>query len=83
MTREAFEAALDRGTLETRVTDRSGDRWYRVRRNGRTKTWKRDPSRFIIPIKFRLRDTMQAQDRHFHNGEIDKWFRIRAEPEED
>lgn len=75
MTREQFEAALDGGTLETRILQRGGPRWYRVRRNGRTQTWKRSPSRFEIPIKFRYRDTMRVTNAHFSRGDIPEWFR--------
>lgn len=78
MTREAFEAALDAGHLLTKVIDRRGDRWYTCRRNGRTRSWKRDPSRFEIPVKFRLRDYITVRSEHFYNGEVDRWFRIQA-----
>jgi hypothetical protein len=74
MIREVFETALDAGQLETRV----GDRWYRCRRNGRTKTWKRDPSRFEIPIKYRWRDTTRVRSEHFESGAIADWFRVVA-----
>lgn len=78
MTREAFEAALDAGHLWTAI--RGYDtRWYRCRRNGRTRTWKRDPSRFLIPVKFRLKDCMRVQDHDFTMGVVDKWFHIGAE----
>jgi hypothetical protein len=76
MTREAFEAALDHGLLQTRIVSRGGDKWYTCRRNGRTKTWKSDASRFEIPVKFRLKDTMRVKSFFFYNGAIDYWFRI-------
>lgn len=78
MTRAAFEAALDSGLLQTKIyTQRNGDRWYDCRRNGRTQTWKRDPARFEIPIKYRLRDSIRVTDMHFNNGSVDAWFRIK------
>lgn len=81
MTREAFETALDAGQLQTAIVRREGTEWYTCRRNGRTQTWKRDLARFEIPIKYRWRDTMRVKSDHFYNGEIDKWFRIAAEPQ--
>jgi hypothetical protein len=34
--------------------------WWRVRRNGKTQTWKRDPERFRIPLKAGLRSYGEA-----------------------
>jgi hypothetical protein len=31
----------------------NGDRW---RRNGKVQTWKRDPNRFRLPVKYGLKD---------------------------
>jgi hypothetical protein len=83
MTRIEFETALDAGKLETRISTREGDKWYLVRRNGRTQTWKRDTRRFEIPIKFRFRDTMRVKSRFFASGEINEWFRIIPAVSED
>ena len=48
-TRQELEAALDQGRL---FWDRGpGKNNWRLRRNGATKTWKSDPSRFYIPVK--------------------------------
>lgn len=44
----AIEHALDGGFLWARMT--SG-RYWKLRRNGRTQTWKRDTARFRIPVK--------------------------------
>lgn len=76
MTREQFETALDAGTLETLIRGRE-PKWYRVRRNGQTKTWKRDPERFEIPVKFRFKDCMRVKSEHFHDHTVNEWFRIR------
>ena len=76
MTREAFEAALDTGQLWTRVQSRDGNKWYLCRRNGRTRTWKREPDRFSIPVKFRFRDTMRVEFQYPGNTTVDSWFYI-------
>jgi hypothetical protein len=79
VTREAFEAALDSGLLQTKIVRREGERWYDCRRNGRTQTWKRDPARFEIPLKFRFKDHIRVKSEHFNSGAIDQWFRIRSQ----
>lgn len=56
MTREQIEIALDSNRLEVQwVTGR----WHAVRRNGATKLWKRDPTRFMIPVKTGLRNAFR------------------------
>lgn len=49
MTREQIENALDSGRL---LIHTYSGKWYKTRRNGRTRTWKRSPQKFCIPIKF-------------------------------
>ncbi len=53
MTRLELEAALDSGKLEVQWANGT---WHSVRRNGASKTWKRDPLRFAIPVKTGFRD---------------------------
>ena len=55
-----LEAALDAGQLFRPV---GNGRYWQCRRNGATKTWKREPSRFLIPIKYGFRgyDVITAQ----------------------
>lgn len=48
MTLTQLETALDEGRLQVLMA--SGN-WWRVRRNGATKLWKRDAARFRIPYK--------------------------------
>jgi hypothetical protein len=48
-TRAEIERALDAGRLKARMSN--GNLWS-VRRNGATKTWKREPGRYRIPVKF-------------------------------
>ena len=52
MTQAYIEAALDRGALC--VAMRNGG-WWRIRRNGRTQTWKTRRGEFRIPVKFGLK----------------------------
>lgn len=49
-----LETALDAGKLETRMNNGN---WWKVRRNGRTQTWKTRPTEFRIPIKIGFRGT--------------------------
>jgi hypothetical protein len=50
MTREEIEKALDEHRLEVAMTH---NKWWKVRRNGKTKLWKRKEYRhkFEIPVK--------------------------------
>jgi hypothetical protein len=49
---KAIESALDAGNLWALM---GHGRYWRLRRNGRTQTWKRDPDRFRIPVKCGLK----------------------------
>lgn len=59
MTRSEKEQALDAGKLYVRIANS----WWRLRRNGKTQTWKREPSRYRIPVKAGLK-TYGALDEH-------------------
>ena len=48
VTRANVEQFLDDGLLFAQMKN---GRWWQVRRNGKTRTWKRDPDKFVIPIK--------------------------------
>jgi hypothetical protein len=71
MTRAEIETALDQGRLEILV---GPDRWWRVRRNGRTQTWKTRPGEFRIPIKAGLRVYAAITDLNMDSGT----FRVRT-----
>jgi hypothetical protein len=61
----AIEAALDSGRVQAEMTN---GRWWRVRRNGRTKLWKTRPGQWRIPIKAGLRSCAyltEANTGHF------------------
>lgn len=65
-----LEAALDGGHIEAEM---GNGRWWRVRRNGQTKTWKTRPGEFQIPVKAGLRSC--AYLRHDNLG----YFRVAKE----
>ena len=48
MSLDKIEAALDARCIEVLCFD---GKWRTIRRNGATQRWKRDPTRFRIPIK--------------------------------
>jgi hypothetical protein len=50
--RDAIETALAAGHLWALV---GNGRYWRLRRNGATKTWKRNPAKFRIPVKAGLK----------------------------
>jgi hypothetical protein len=76
MTREEFETALDERRLWIVEYQVQGRRNYLVRRNGRTKTWKTDPNRFEIPIKWKLRNTARINEK----VELNAWFVTQPGP---
>lgn len=48
ITRANVDALLDAGKIECAM--KSG-KWWRIRRNGKTRAWKRDTTRIEIPFK--------------------------------
>lgn len=66
-TRETIESALDRGVL---FAETNGRRWLRLRRNGRTQTWKTRPNDFRIPVKAGLRSTAQITHDNMNSGTL-------------
>jgi len=44
--------ALDAGTLFVAM---ASGRWWRLRRNGKTRTWKTRPDEWAIPVKYGLK----------------------------
>ena len=63
-----IETALDSGRVSVRM--RNGNLW-KVRRNGKTQTWKRKPGEFRIPIKagMALYDAITHQNTVERKGE--------------
>jgi hypothetical protein len=48
ITRDNIDTLLDAGQLEVLMSSGS---WWRIRRNGATRRWKRDASRIYVPYK--------------------------------
>jgi hypothetical protein len=48
ITRSNVNQFLDAGRIETKM---SNGAWWRIRRNGQTKYWKRQPARVRVPFK--------------------------------
>lgn len=65
MTRQEIEAALDRGLVETEM---SNGRWWKLRRNGVTKLWKIRPNDFRIPVKAGLRSCAYIDHTNINSG---------------
>lgn len=63
ITRDNFESALDSGNLFAAM---NSGRWWQMRRNGRTQTWKRDASRIRVPFKVGLKGTGAIDETHFN-----------------
>jgi len=59
ITRQDLEQALDNGHLWTLMVN---GRYWLLRRTGRTKLWKRDPTRFELPVKAGLRSCDQITE---------------------
>lgn len=77
ITRENIDALLDAGRIE--VAMRSGA-WWSIRRNGATRTWKRDAERVYLPIKYGFRMTTAITEADFRkNGALDpSEYRVKA-----
>jgi hypothetical protein len=55
--RADIEQALNAGQLFVAMGKNSAEQpiYWQLRRNGRTQTWKREPNRFYIPVKYGYR----------------------------
>ena len=71
-TRADVEAALDGGKLFLAM---QGGRWWKARRNGATKLWKREPDRFVIPVKAGFKATGRVDQTWLGRGDL-----FRVEP---
>jgi len=74
ITRENIEQLLDAGRIE--VAMRNGN-WWKIRRNGQTKRWKKDPNRLYIPFKMGFKGYGNITDDDFIDGVLaPKFFRV-------
>ena len=76
-----IDALLDAGEIEVAMANGN---WWKVRRNGATKRWKRDASRIRTPLKMGFRGTACVTEldfRHGPNGDAlnPDHFRIKAD----
>lgn len=65
--RSNVETLLDRGELF--VAMRNGN-WWKLRRNGKTQTWKKDANRVRIPVKAGLKSCGQITETDFIDGRL-------------
>jgi hypothetical protein len=65
ITRDTVDALLDRGQIEVAM---SNGKWWRIRRNGATRRWKRDASRIYIPFKMGMYGYGSIDEHDFVNG---------------
>lgn len=72
MTRQEFETALD--ARKVQVMGRTG-KWYDIRRNGATQTWKTRPDEFSTPVKVGFRECFRVTERELSLNAAD--YRIR------
>lgn len=63
MSQQEIEEALDRGLLEVNIRE---GKWWKVRRNGKTQTWKTRPNDYRIPAKTGFRTTFQITPDKIH-----------------
>lgn len=63
ITRENIDRLLDNGCIEVKMINGN---WWKIRRNGKTRLWKRDPNRIRIPIKYGLRGTTTIYEADFN-----------------
>jgi hypothetical protein len=76
MTRQEFETALDEHRLWIGEYIMKSQRWYLVRRNGRTKTWKTRPDRWEVPIAWKYRNTARIDEK----VQLEAWFKAQPGP---
>ena len=67
ITRENIDSLLNSGKIE--IAMKNGN-WWRIRRNGATKHWKRDALRICVPFKAGLYMYGNVSESDFiHNGD--------------
>ena len=66
-TRQDIETALANGHLWIAMTN---GRYWRLRRNGKTRIWKRDPARFEVPCKMGLKLYCVVDNQNINSAEL-------------
>jgi hypothetical protein len=51
VTRGELDKLVDAGQVFIRM---KSEKWWQIRRNGKTRTWKRNANRFALPFKYGL-----------------------------
>jgi hypothetical protein len=69
VTRSNIDQILDSRQLYVALKN---GRWWQARRNGATKTWKKDASRVYIPFKYGFKGYGQITETYFHDGILDQ-----------
>lgn len=76
ITRDNIDALLDAHRLE--IYSYTTKKWYSIRRNGKTKHWKRNPNRIRIPCKVGFRECFAITEDTFYGERLTlKHFRIK------
>jgi len=65
ITRENVDTLLDSELMQVYV---GNDKWYKMRRGGRTKTWKKSPERIYIPYKYGFNGYGKIEAEDFSHG---------------
>ncbi|MCX6783338.1 MAG: hypothetical protein NTZ20_05140 [Candidatus Levybacteria bacterium] len=65
ITRENIDSLLNSGKIEIAM---GGGKWWRIRRNGATKHWKRDATRIYVPFKMGLKEWGNLTEWDFDNN---------------
>lgn len=75
-----FETALDERRLWIKEHQNGNPKYYLVRRNGRTKLWRKveNEHRWEIPIKWKLNNTARISEKF----DLDAWFKAQPGPSE-
>lgn len=74
ITRENIDKLLDARRIEAAMRD---GKWWRIRRNGATKRFKRDPMRIRVPVKAGMKSYYTITEADFGaDGVLSTNFRV-------
>lgn len=69
LSRADIDSFVDAGSVEVEM---ASGKWWQVRRNGATQTWKSNPGNFRIPVKAGFRTCTAITQTNLH------YFRVRT-----